>query len=94
MGITLDIAAPVLKELKIFCKVHQLSLREAVNQLLAEALSAHKVKANKKSTAPFKWHSQPMGAKIDILDQEALYKIFDTPSYSKLSSSFTKSSHV
>lgn len=84
MRTTLDIEAPILKELKAFSKQHHSSLGKAVSSLLAEALSAHKAKAKKKSPAPFKWYSQPMGpAKIDILDKEALSRIFDEKYYPK-----------
>ena len=83
MRTTLDIEAPILKELKIFSKQHHFSLGKAVTALLAEALSAHKAKAKKKSPQPFKWYSQPMGAKIDILDKDALYRILDEEFYPK-----------
>lgn len=79
MRTTVDIEAPILIEFKTFSKQHHFSQGKAVNSLLAEALSAHKAKAKKKSPAPFKWYSKPMGpAKIDILDKEALHRILDT----------------
>ncbi|MFZ4116675.1 MAG: hypothetical protein ACOYK6_08170 [Chthoniobacterales bacterium] len=83
MRTTLDLELPILKELKAFSKSHSFSLGKAATALLAEALSAHKAKAKKKSPPPFKWHSQPMGAKIDILDKDALYRILDEEYYQK-----------
>ena len=83
MRTTLDIAPSVLKELKTFSKQHDISLGKAATSLLAEALSAHKAKAKKKAPPPFKWYSQPMGAKIDILDKDALYRILDEEFYQK-----------
>lgn len=84
MRTTLDIEAPILKELKIFSKQHNFSLGKAVTSLLAEALSAHKAKTKKKSPPKFKWYSRDMGpAKIDILDKDTLYKILDQEFYQK-----------
>jgi len=81
MRTTLDLDLTILKELKAFSKSHSFSLGKAATALLAEALSAHKAK--KKAPPPFKWHSQPMGAKIDILDKDALYRILDEEFYQK-----------
>lgn len=84
MRTTLDLDLPILKELKAFSKSNSFSLGKAATALLAEALSAHKVKAKKKAPPKFKWHSQNMGpAKIDISDKEALYKILDQEFYPK-----------
>ena len=76
MRTTLDLDLPILKELKAFSKSHSYSLGKAATQLLMEALAMHKTK-KKKVLPTFKWNSQPMGAKIDILDKDALYKILD-----------------
>jgi len=75
MRTTLDLDLPILNELKAFSKSNSFSLGKAATQLLMEALAMHKTK--KKVPPKFKWHSQPMGAKIDISDKEALYKILD-----------------
>ena len=75
MRTTLDLEAPILKELKAFSKSHSLSLGKSATQLLMKALVMHK--AEKKALPKFKWYSQPMGAKIDISDKETLYKILD-----------------
>ncbi len=83
MRTTVDIELPILKELKAFSKQHHFSLGQAVTSLLAEALSAHKAKEKKKSPSPFKWYSQPMGAKIDLSDKEALHRILDAEFYPK-----------
>lgn len=75
MRTTLDIEIPILKELKALSKSRRCSLGQMASQLLAKALSQQKTE--KKTPKKFQWISQPMGAKIDIADKEALYKILD-----------------
>lgn len=75
MRTTLDLELPILKELKSLSKMHASSLSKMASQLLAEALALQKTK--KKSVLPFEWTAQPMGAKVDIGDKDALYRILE-----------------
>lgn len=78
MRTTLDLEAPILKELKALSKSYKCSLGNMASQLLAKALAQQK--AEKKSPLKFKWYSKPMGIpKIDLSDKDALYKILDQP---------------
>jgi hypothetical protein len=71
---TLDIDAPLLKELKNLQKEQGRSLGRIVSQLLAEALAQRK-------TAPpapgLQWVSRPMHALVDLADKEAIYAVLD-----------------
>lgn len=73
MKVTIDLAAPIHRELKALSKVRSRSLGEMASQLLAEALSSQKVK--KKAKPQLHWISRPMEAKIDLADKEALYRL-------------------
>lgn len=74
MRTTLDIDAPILKELKRLQKKAGKSLGTLASELLAQALAA---RGKPKATAPFKWTSRPMGAKVDLADKDALYRAMD-----------------
>jgi len=71
---TLDIDDPVLQEIKNRRLKDGRSLGKIVSQLLAEALSREKTPIEKTS---FKWISQPMHARMDISDKEALYSALE-----------------
>ena len=71
---TLDIEAPILREIKALRKQEGRSLGKIVSQLLAEALARRK----KGTESPhFKWVSRPMHALVDLSDKEALYAVLD-----------------
>jgi hypothetical protein len=71
---TVDIEAPILKELKAIQRREGRSLGHIVSRLLAEALSRRTA-----ATAPdrFVWVSAPMRALVDISDKEALHAVLD-----------------
>ncbi len=73
---TLDIASPVLEELKALQKTERQSLGSLVSQLLAEAL-AHRRAKRPVPRPPFRWVSRPMKARVDLSDKEAVYAILD-----------------
>ena len=71
---TLDIDAPLLKELKKLQKKEGRSLGKLVSQLLAEALA----RRNTASEPPkLRWVSRPMRALVDLSDKEAIYGVLD-----------------
>jgi hypothetical protein len=73
---TLDIEAPVLKELRELQKREGGSLGALVSRLLAAALAGR----GKRQTAPaFRWTSRPMRALVDLADKDAVYAILDRP---------------
>ena len=74
---TLDIDAPILRDLKRLQKRERKSLGRLVSDLLARALGP-------RGTAPpagheFTWISQPMGARVDLADKEAIRAMLDRP---------------
>jgi len=73
---TLDIEAPVLKELRELQKREGGSLGALVSRLLAAALAGR----GKRPTAPaFRWTSRPMRSLVDLADKDAVYAILDRP---------------
>ena len=71
---TLDIDAPLLKELKKLQEKEQRSLGKLVSLLLAEALA----RRNTASALPkLQWVSRPMRALVDFPDKEAIYGVLD-----------------
>jgi hypothetical protein len=71
---TVDIEAPILKEIKALQKKERRSLGQIVSQLLAEALARHRAP---RKAQPLKWTSKPMRALVDLADKEALYAALD-----------------
>ena len=71
---TLDIDKPVLDEVKRIQRREKRSLGQVVSRLLAEALSSRRPE---KSPSNLDWTAKPMGARIDLLDKDALYAILD-----------------
>jgi hypothetical protein len=74
MRTTLDIDDPVLRQLRKRQKGSGKSLGQVASELLAQAL------AEKHGPAPpaeLRWTSRPMGALVDVSDEEALYRALD-----------------
>lgn len=71
---TLDIDAPLLRELKELQKKDGRSLGRIVSQLLAEALALRKTS---RKGARFAWTARPLGARVDLSDKDAVYRILD-----------------
>ena len=74
MRTTLDIEAPVLKELRQIQKREGGTLGSLVSRLLVEALSRRR---SGPPSRPFRWTAREMGARIDLMDKEAVYAILD-----------------
>lgn len=75
MRTTLDLADPVLRELKQVSKEDGESLGEVASRLLADALSVRA--RGRKIKTKLDWSSQPMRAKIDLADKDAIYRALD-----------------
>lgn len=74
MRTTVDIEAPVLKELRALQKRQGGTLGELVSSLLAEALA----RRPRTPTPPaFEWLARPMGARVDLEDKDVVYAILD-----------------
>ena len=74
MRTTLDIDEPVLRELKRLQAKEGKSLGRLVSELLARALKEDAIPA----VAPRpSWIAKPMGARVNLSDNEALYRALD-----------------
>ena len=76
MRTTVDIEAPVLKELREIQRREGVTLGTLVSRLLAEALSRQ---PRRPRPPAFRWTSRPMGALVDLTDKDAVYAILDRP---------------
>lgn len=67
---TINIEAPLLRELKKEQRRSGKTLGQIVSELLAEALA--RKGAAQAAPRRFQWVSRPMGARVDLADKEAL----------------------
>ncbi len=74
MRTTIDIAAPILEELKRIKQKNGGTIGELVNGLLADGLKQRRPEAGSRKLA---WTSQPMRARVDLDDKEAVYALLD-----------------
>ncbi len=74
MRTTINIAAPILEELKRIQKKDGGTLGELVSRLLAEALQARSVDH---TDHELDWISHSMRARVDLADNEAVYATMD-----------------
>lgn len=75
MRTTIDIDETVLRELKRLQQKEKKSLGRLVSDLLAAGLREKKTGAASPRT--FSWHSQPMDARVDLGDRDAVLDILD-----------------
>lgn len=74
---TLNLADPVLAELKRLQLREGRPLGELASELLARALAERR--AGREEPARLVWTARSMGARIDLGDKEALYAALDRP---------------
>jgi len=72
---TIDIDAPILRELKRRQKQEGKSLGRLVSDLLAHAL--HQSRGDRGSPPSFRWIARSMRAQVDLADKEAVYEALD-----------------
>ncbi len=73
---TVEIDRPLLEELREIAAREGKPLRKIIGDVLAAGLLERK--SGKRRKVPrLKWHSQPMGARIDYLDKDELYRVLD-----------------
>ena len=77
MRTTINIATPILEELKQIQRKEGGSLGELVSRLLAGALKARRSRGG---DTELEWISKPMGARVDLGDKEAVYALMDEDS--------------
>jgi hypothetical protein len=74
MRTTLDIADPILREVKAIQEREGRSAGSIVSELLAEALARRGPSRPRRS---FRWTSRPMKPLIELADKEAVYAALD-----------------
>lgn len=75
MRTTIDLADPVLRDLKVLRKKEGGSLGELASRLLADALAARRRGPERPNK--LRWSSRPMRAKVDLADKDAVYRAMD-----------------
>ena len=74
MRTTINIATPVLEELKRIQKRDGVTLGELVSGLLAEGLRTRRADP---VDHELDWTSQPMRARVDLTDKDAVFAVLD-----------------
>jgi hypothetical protein len=72
---TLDIDAPILRDLKRLQKQERKSLGQLVSELCAQALAQRR--AEPSPAAPFRWITTRGGLLVDLTDKEAVAAALD-----------------
>jgi hypothetical protein len=75
MRTTLDIDAPILREIKALQKKEGRSMGRIATDLLADALARRKRPAGKQE---FRWAARRMRALVDLADKEAVHRMLDS----------------
>jgi hypothetical protein len=75
MRTTIDLDAPVLKELRALQRREGGTLGALASRLLAEALA----RRPKPLARALVWTARPMGALVDLSDKDVVYSILDRP---------------
>ena len=75
MRTTIDLSDPVLRDLKQLRKKEGGSLGALASRLLADALAARQ--RAPRLAAKLRWSSQPMGAKVNLADKDAVYRAME-----------------
>jgi hypothetical protein len=74
MRTTLDIDAPILREVKALREREGRSMGAVVSELLAEALARRR---STRATPSLRWTSRNMKSRVDLSDKEAVYAALD-----------------
>jgi hypothetical protein len=75
MRTAIDIDDPILKELKRLQRREEKSLGRLVSDLLAHSLA--QTRRAPEAVLPFRWIARPMGARVDLVDKNALLDPMD-----------------
>ena len=74
---TLDIDAPIMRDLKRLQEREHKSLGRLVSDLLAQALGRQESRPH--APPAFAWTTRRMHARVDLADKEAVHAILDRP---------------
>ena len=73
---TVNLDAPVLRDLKRLQKRERKPLGRLISELLVQALRSHR--SAEPADLPFVWKARPMRARVDLTDKEAVQAALDT----------------
>ena len=76
MRTTVDIDAPILRDLKRLQKREGKTLGRLISELLAEALGRRKAAASERDPT-LTWHTTQGRLLVDLADKEAVYAVLD-----------------
>jgi hypothetical protein len=74
MRTTLDLDAPILRDVKALHEREGRSMGTIVSELIAEALARRR---STREAPSFRWTSRDMKPQVDLLDKEAVYAALD-----------------
>lgn len=74
---TVDIEAPLLKEIKRLQREEGLPMGKLICRLLADALASRRRSAPDKHKKKLRWTTRDMKPLVDLADKEAVYALFD-----------------
>ena len=74
MRTTIDLDGPILRDLKRLQKKENKTLGQLVSELVAGGLAARQAGKGRRR---FKWISRSMGARVDLHDKDAVYRVLD-----------------
>ena len=74
MRTTVDIDAPILREVKTIHEREGRSMGAVISELLADALARRRGTPGRPA---FRWISRPMNARVDLADKDAVYAALD-----------------
>jgi len=77
MRTTIEIADPILDEVKRIQAREEKTLGAVVSELLAEGIAVRRGRRKAAEPPRFRWVSKRMGARVDLDDKEAVWAILD-----------------
>jgi hypothetical protein len=76
MRTTMDIADPILREVRAIHEKEGRSMGTIVSELLADALARRRLRSPHERRA-FRWTARPMRSQVDLADKDAVYAALD-----------------
>lgn len=77
MRTTVDIADPVLEDVRRLQERQGGTLGAVVTELLAEGLAVRKRRNRDEARPQLAWTAKDLGARVDLRDKEALWRVLD-----------------
>lgn len=71
---TVNIDAPILREVKRIQRKEDKSLGQVISELLAQALAGQKAGEEREG---FRWNSRKMETRVNLADKEAVYAVLE-----------------